>query len=189
MVKHLKTVSRKSFVIFNHLIVNNIIILTPIHFLHNKNMAMYLDFESFHFRLGRVNVDVDNLPLLVLVFLDTTGELVPLIAPLDTDPFTLEVNFFVALAVVGFMKLKLELGVALLVFIGLPGDRTDAVPLGVDEDAIRIGLDLATEVVVIVVILGDDIVVRSDPFLDMSVRLWRKEGNKNCTKDIDTMFD
>ena len=109
--------------------------------------------------------------MLVFVFLETTGELVPLIAPLDTDPFTLMGNFFVALAVVGFMKLKLELGVALLLFIGLPGDSTDAVPLEVDEDAKRIGLDLATEVVVIVVMLGEDIVVLSDPFLDMSVKL------------------
>ena len=109
--------------------------------------------------------------MLVFVFLVTIGELVPLIAPLDIDPLTLEVNFFVALAVVGFMKLKLELGVALLLFIGLPGVRTDAVPLEVDEDANRIGLDLATEVVVIVVMLGEDMVVLSDPFRDMSVRL------------------
>lgn len=110
--------------------------------------------------------------MLVFVFLVTIGELVPLIAPLDIDPLTLEVNFFVALAVVGFMKLKLELGVALLLFIGLPGVRTDAVPLEVDEDANRIGLDLATEVVVIVVMLGEDMVVLSDPFRDMSVRLF-----------------
>ena len=86
------------------------------------------------------------------------------------------VSFFVALAVVGFIKLKFELGVALLLFIGLPGERTDDVPRDVEEDAIRIGLDLAIDVLVIVVILGDDIVVRNDPFLDMSVRLMKIEN-------------
>ena len=127
---------------------------------------------KYYFRVGRVNVDVDSRPLLVLVFLETAGELVPLIpTPVDNDPFPFVVSFFVALAVVGFMKLKFELGVALLLFIGLPGERTDDVPRDVDDEAIRIGLDLATDVVVIVVMFGDDIVVLNEPFLDMSVRL------------------
>jgi len=128
---------------------------------------------TIYFLEGLVKVDVDNLPLLGFVFLEIAGELVPLIAlPLLTDPFALVDNVFVALAVVGFMKLRFELGVALLLFIGLPGASKveDEVPPR-DEEAIRIGLDLATDVVVIVVIFGDDIVVRNDPFLDISVRL------------------
>lgn len=117
-------------------------------------------------------MDVDNLPLLGFVFLASTGEFIPLAVPFGTVPFVLEVNFFVALAVVGFMKLKLELGVALLLFIGLAGESTDDVPLEVEEIAIFIGLDRATDVVVVFVILGDDIVVLNDPFLDISVRLF-----------------
>ena len=126
-----------------------------------------------YFRVGLVNVEVDNLPLLAFAFLAIAGELVPLIAPLPfAVPFELVVSFLVALAVVGFIKLKLELGVALLLFMGLPGESNadDDVPPR-EEEAMRIGLDLATDVVVIVVMFGDDIVVRSDPFLDISVRL------------------
>ena len=137
---------------------------------------------TYYFRVGRVNVEVDNLPLFPIVFLETAGEFVPtfpFIPALGTTPVTLVDNFFVALAVVGFIKLKFELGVALRLFIGLPGDRTDVVaPDEVDEEAIRIGLDLATEVVVIVVMLGDDIVVRNDPFLDISVRLMNVYTNE-----------
>ena len=116
-------------------------------------------------------MDVDNLPLLGFVFLARAGDFIPLTVPFGTVPFVFEVNFFVALAVVGFMKLKLELGVALLLFIGLAGESTDDVPLEVEEIAIFIGLDRATDVVVVFVILGDDIVVLNDPFLDISVRL------------------
>ena len=116
-------------------------------------------------------MDVDNLPLLGFVFLASAGEFIPLAVPFGTVPFVFDVNFFVALAVVGFMKLKLELGVALLLFIGLAGESTDDVPLEVEEIAIFIGLDRATDVVVVFVILGDDIVVLNDPFLDISVRL------------------
>ena len=117
-------------------------------------------------------MDVDNLPLLGFVFLASAGEFIPLAVPFGTVPFVFEVNFFVALAVVGFMKLKLELGVALLLFIGLAGESTDDVPLEVEEIAIFMGLDRATDVVVVFVILGDDIVVLNDPFLDISVRLY-----------------
>ena len=116
-----------------------------------------------------------------MFFLETAGEFVPtlpLSTLLDMPPVTFEDNFLVALAVVGFIKLKFELGVARLPFIGLPGERTDDVPPEVDEEARRIGLDLATEVVVIVVMLGDDIVVRKDPFLDISVRLVKKCRHK-----------
>ena len=129
-------------------------------------------------------MEVDSLPPLPIAFLVTIGELVPtltFIPPLGTVPLMLDGSFFVELAVVGFIKLKFELGVALLLFIGLPGARTDVVPPEVDEEAKRIGLDLATDVVVIVVIFGDDIVVRKGPFLDISVRLFCKEkAFENC---------
>jgi len=119
-------------------------------------------------------VEVDGLPLLAYVFLVIAGELVPLIVVLPfTDPFALVVSFLVALAVVGFIKLKFELGVALLLFMGLPGvSNVDVDVPPREEEAMRIGLDLATDVVVIVVMFGDDIVVRNDPFLDISVRLF-----------------
>lgn len=119
-------------------------------------------------------MEVDGLPLLAYVFLVIAGELVPLIVVLPfTDPFALVVSFLVALAVVGFIKLKFELGVALLLFMGLPGvSNVDVDVPPREEEAMRIGLDLATDVVVIVVMFGDDIVVRNDPFLDISVRLF-----------------
>ena len=126
-----------------------------------------------YFLDGLVKVEVDGLPLLAYVFLVIAGELVPLIVVLPfTDPFALVVSFLVALAVVGFIKLKFELGVALLLFMGLPGvSNVDVDVPPREEEAMRIGLDLATDVVVIVVMFGDDIVVRNDPFLDISVRL------------------
>jgi len=127
-----------------------------------------------YFLDGLVRVDVDSLPLVPFVFLEIAGELVPLIALLVfTDPFALVDKVLEELALVGFIKLKLELGVVLLLFMGLPGEskvEDDVPPL--DEEAIRIGLDLATDVVVIVVMFGDDIVVLNDPFLDISVRLF-----------------
>ena len=138
-------------------------------------LIRFLSYEMTrnYFLDGLVKVEVDGLPLLAYVFLVIAGELVPLIVALPfTDPFALVVSFLVALAVVGFIKLKFELGVALLLFMGLPGvSNVDVDVPPREEEAMRIGLDLATDVVVIVVMFGDDIVVRNDPFLDISVRL------------------
>lgn len=90
----------------------------------------------------------------------------------EPDDTTLEDNFL-ALAVVGFIKLRFELGVALRPLAGLPG----VVGVKVAVEVSRKGLDLAALLLdkVVVVILGVEVVGFKWPFRERSWLLEAEE--------------